>query len=237
MDAQETNKNTYMVSNANELKVIGDPLAINTKKIEIAALYAGINLTVEAFDPATASEKDFKEFLKKSPHGLIPVLETSEGCIYEANAILRYMGRYNDDCRLYGASVFEQALVDQFLDWSTLALEPVYAQYIMPYLGFGAYDKKVHDQALKNLRELLQVLEENLKKTKYLVGSNITLPDIQIVSLLSFNFRYNFDEKFRKGFPKLTEYYESVANEPNFKKLLGRPVLCKTPMEPFKVKK
>ena len=226
-----------MVSNANELKLIGDPLAINTKKVEIAGLYAGINIKLVEFDPAKASDKEIKEFLKKSPHGLIPVLETPEGCLYEANAILRYIGRYNDNCKLYGDSVFEQAIVDQFLDWSTLTLEPVYAQYIMPYIGFGAYDKKGHDRALKVFRELLQVLEENLKRSKYLVGNEITLPDIQIVSLLSFNFRYNFDEKFRKGFPKITQYYESVANEANFKRLLGRPVLCKTPMEPFKNKK
>jgi len=226
-----------MVSNANTLKLIGDPLAIITKKIEIAALYADIPLTIEEFDPSKASKQVLIEFLKKSPNGFIPVLETPDGCLYEANAILRYLGRYKDDSTLYGGSHFEKALVDQYLDWSTLTFEPVYAQYIMPYVGYSGYDKKIHDQALKDYRELLTVLEEILKKSKYLVGNNITLPDIQIVSLLSFNFQYNFDEKFRKGYPNLTKYYQSVAQENNFKSLLGRPILCKTPLQPHTKKK
>jgi len=226
-----------MVSTTNTLKLIGDPLALISKKVEIAALYAGVPLTVEEFDPCRASEAVLKDFLKKSPNGLIPILETPEGCLYEANAILRYIARYNDNNTLYGSSPFEQALVDQYLDWSTLTFEPVYAQYIMPYVGYSGYDKKLHDQALKSYRELLTVLEEILKKSKYLVGNNITLPDIQIVSLLSFNFQYNFDEKFRKGYPNLTKYYQTVASENNFKSLLGRPILCKTPLQPHTHKK
>lgn len=225
------------ISNTPTFKLIGDPLALTVKKIEIAALYAGINLIIEEFNPQTASETTLKEFLRKSPNGLIPVLETPDGCLYEANAILRFIGRYNDNSKLYGATVFQQGLVDQFLDWSTLTLEPIYAQYVMPFIGYSKYDKKAHEQSFKSYKELLTVLEGNLKKSKYLVGDNITLPDIQIVSLLSFNYRYNFDEKFRKAFPNLTKYYESVANEENFKVKLGRAFLCKTPLQPHQMQK
>jgi glutathione S-transferase len=32
-----------------------------------------------------------KEYLKKNPNATYPVLETKEGCIFESNAILRYI--------------------------------------------------------------------------------------------------------------------------------------------------
>ena len=221
-----------MDTNTHSLKLLGDPLAITVKKIEIAASYAGVELEIVDFDPNKASGEVLKDFLKKSPSGLTPVLETEEGCLYEVNAILRYIGRFTDDNKLYGNSLFEKALVDQYLDWSTLTLEPVYAQYIMPYLGYTIYNKKAHEQSFKSFKELLSILEERLKKSRYIVNGEITLPDIQVVSLLSFSFRYNFDEKLRKAYPALTKYYEDVANQENFKIRLGRPFLCKTALKP-----
>jgi elongation factor 1-gamma len=51
-----------------------------------------------------------KEFKKRNPHNKIPVLETTEGHIYETNAILRHLARSGKD--LYGSTPFETSLVD-----------------------------------------------------------------------------------------------------------------------------
>lgn len=37
-----------------------------------------------------------KEFGKKNPNGKLPVLETEKGCIYESNAILKYIASFSE---------------------------------------------------------------------------------------------------------------------------------------------
>jgi len=44
---------------------------------------------------------------------------------------------------------------------------------------------------------VLKILEEKLKTYKYLTGSEVSIADILIASLLSVSFRTVFDEKYR----------------------------------------
>jgi elongation factor 1-gamma len=53
-----------------------------------------------------------KEFLAKNPLGKVPVLETADGCIFESNAIMRFVARVNPGAGLYGKNAFEQGVVD-----------------------------------------------------------------------------------------------------------------------------
>lgn len=52
------------------------------------------------------------EHLKRNPLGKVPVVETSEGFLFESNAILRYIARLNSDSQLYGKNSYENSLVD-----------------------------------------------------------------------------------------------------------------------------
>ena len=94
-------------------------------------------------------------------------------------------------------------------------------------LGYKPYEKESFENDLEALKKCLRILDDRLKQNKFLVGDSLSIADIAVVSGLSFLFRFVFDEKFRKPFPNLAKYYESVANEENFKKVLGRPVLAK----------
>ena len=61
----------------------------------IAARYNGIEIEVPAFE--MGKDNKTPAFLAKSPMGKVPVLETAEGCICEADAILRFVGRMRAD--------------------------------------------------------------------------------------------------------------------------------------------
>jgi hypothetical protein len=52
-------------------------------KVLVTAKYAGVNVEV-------ASGEVTPDLLAKNPTGKIPTLETSEGVIFESNAIVRY---------------------------------------------------------------------------------------------------------------------------------------------------
>lgn len=202
-------------------------------KLVVAAQYAGIDLEIVYYNPHTATPTEKAEYIKKNPNGLIPVLETPEGFIYESNAILRYIARHNDSVKLYGSSTYEQALVDQYLDWIALTLEEATNKIVFLHLGHRKYDKVTHDEALESLKKSLRILDDRLKQNKYLTGETLTIADIYAVSVLCLLFRYCFDEKARKPFYNLVKYFEQVANEENFVKANGRPHLCKTSLPIF----
>lgn len=54
----------------------------------------------------------------------MPVLQTPEGYLFESNAIIRYLARLSPSSNLYGASHFQEALVDQWIDFANCELEP-----------------------------------------------------------------------------------------------------------------
>jgi glutathione S-transferase len=56
-------------------------------KVLVTAKYSGINVEV-------APGEVTPELLAKNPTGKIPTLETSEGVIFESNAIVRYRMHY-----------------------------------------------------------------------------------------------------------------------------------------------
>lgn len=202
-------------------------------KILIAAQYAGVEVKVAPYMPYTATAEQKAEHLKRNPNGLIPVLETPEGNLYESNAILRYIGRYNDNAKLYGSTTYEKAIVDQFLDWNALTLEGAAYGFSAPFFGRVKYDKTNNDQAYETLKKALRILDDRLKQSKYLAGEHITIADLQVVATLNLLYRYIFDEKARKPFQNLTKYIEGLLNEENVKKVLGRPSLCKTALKPY----
>lgn len=208
----------------------GSP-AERSVKILIAAQFAGIQLKVQEYNPYIATPEQKAEYLKKNPNGLIPTLETPEGYLCESNAILRYIARHNENSTLYGTTDYEKAIVDQFLDWTSMTLEFAVYPYLLVFFGRIKYDKTAHEQAFENLKKALRILDDRLKQNKYLAGDHITIADFQVISSLHLLFRYVFDEKARKPFQNLAKYLEGLLNEENVKKVLGRPVFCKTPLK------
>ena len=214
------------------MKVYGLSWSFRVQKILIAAQYAGVDVTVEEFFPRGLSEEVVNEFKQKNPNGTVPVLETPEGYLYESNAILRYIARHKDDSKLYGSNTYERALVDQYLDWTALNLEPALIPVIFTYAGHIPYNKATLNTQLEGAKKLLRVVDDRVKQSKYLAGDQLTIADIQLATSLSFIYRFIFDEKSRKPFHNLTKWYESVTNEENFKKVVGRSILCKTALQP-----
>lgn len=91
-------------------------------KILIAAEYNSIDINIPEFK---IGDNKTVQFLKKSPLGRVPVLETPTGCIFESNAIARYVARIRRDTELYGVSFFESGLVDSWIDFAAHDIELV----------------------------------------------------------------------------------------------------------------
>lgn len=76
-------------------------------KVLVAAELAGfpvehVDLPYDQLKTPEHLARYFSIFRKRHPLGKIPVLETSEGPIFESNAILRHIARSNKSAGLYG---------------------------------------------------------------------------------------------------------------------------------------
>lgn len=113
----------------------------------------------------------------------VPVLETPQGCLFESNAIARYVARLGG-ANLLGGSAFAAGQVDQWVDFCNNELEPARGIWLYPIMGYLAYNEKAYTEAKKEMTRVLTALNDHLLNNTFLVGNAVTLADIVIVSSL-----------------------------------------------------
>uniref|UniRef100_A0A7S4F181 Elongation factor 1-gamma n=1 Tax=Chrysotila carterae TaxID=13221 RepID=A0A7S4F181_CHRCT len=190
----------------------------------IVAKYNGIEIDVPPFKMGTDNKT--AAFLEKSPLGKVPVLQTAEGAICEAAAIVRYVGRMRADTNMYGSSFFEAGQVDQWVEFAKNELDLPVGMWIYPILGFINSNAKNTQQAKTELARALEVLQGHLVKHTYLVGEAITLADVVVSCSLLNAFKLVFDAEYLKPFPAVVRWFTTCVNQPEFTAVIGTTTLC-----------
>lgn len=206
------------------LKIFSTPQNPRLFKSLIAAQYAGVSIEVPAFE--FGKDNKTKEFLELNPNGKIPVLVTPEGPIFESNSIARYVASLNDKARLFGNSLYETGLVNQWIDWTAGEIELPGAAWIYPIMGFIAENKEATAKAKAEIRKALLILNNHLLLRTFLVGERITLADIVVSMSLLPLYRMVLEPSFRKQFVNTNRWFNTLINQPEFKAVLGEVTLC-----------
>jgi len=189
-------------------------------RILVAAAYAGVK--VESKLGVDASSKEFES---KSPLGKVPVLETPEGNLFEANAITRYVARLGKG-NLYGATVFEAGQIEQFVDFAANEIELPGSVWVFPILGLIPSNSLATQKAKGDIRKSLDYLNKHLLSRTFLVGERITVADIVVATSLYYLYQRVLDGAFRKQFINTNRWYTTVVNQPEFKTVIGEVKLC-----------
>lgn len=220
----------------------------NSFKTLIAAEYSGVQVDVAKNFQMGVTNKS-PEFLKMNPIGKIPVLETPEGCVFESNAIARYVTRLKADNPLYGSSLIDIGHIEQWIDFAATEIDANIARWLYPRLGHAPHIPPAEEFAITSLKRSLAALNAHLASNTYLVGHSVTLADIVMVCNLLMGFKFILIKSFTCEFPHIERYFWTLVNQPNFKKIMGevkqaesvpsvqkKPVLPKEPKEPAKPK-
>eukprot|EP00331_Platyophrya_macrostoma_P033051 CAMPEP_0176444966 /NCGR_PEP_ID=MMETSP0127-20121128/23396_1 /TAXON_ID=938130 /ORGANISM="Platyophrya macrostoma, Strain WH" /LENGTH=188 /DNA_ID=CAMNT_0017830613 /DNA_START=47 /DNA_END=610 /DNA_ORIENTATION=+ len=154
----------------------------------------------------TLEEVRGDEYKKINPAQKVPALQTKEGFLFESNAILRYLARENPSSGLYGSNPYEEALVDQWLDWISNEFTGHIQQFIRPVFGSNTFDKDAHKTAMEGAVKALKTLEAHFKTNKYFVGGSITLPDFALGTIMRYPMMLNWEEGFRKAYPNVLRW-------------------------------
>ena len=151
------------------------------------------------------------DFLKINPNGKIPVLLLDSGeTLSESNAIIDYLAQGTallPTGRLARARVLRWQFFEQFSHEPYIAV----ARYINKYLGLPESRRAEYESKQAGAIKALQVMEQQLQRTPYLIGSEYTVADISLYAYTHVAQEGGFD---LLAFPAVTRWIARVKAQP-----------------------
>jgi len=206
-------------------KLFGPRENSRVSKVLAAASLAG--LTVE-MSPFKMDEDNKTEAYKKiHPLGKVPAFQTPHGTFFESNAILRYIARIRPDTGLYGGSPFEQAQVDQWLDFLSTEVEPIKSIWIYPVHGWVAFNGKAYAEAKTKMTEFLTIFHNHFLHHTFLVTNQVTIADVHLFAVLAGCYRDIFAPEYIAPFFAVTRWFQTVQEISAIEKAFGKIEITK----------
>lgn len=150
------------------------------------------------------------------------------GCIFESNAIARYVARARRDTEFCGSTFFETGQVDSWVDFCAHELELPVTLWLYPVLGYMPANAAVTAKAKEDVARALTTLNTHLNDKTYLVGNKVTLADVTVASTLVYIFKFVADPAYRAKFGNVVRWFETVAHQPQFIAVVGNIAMCET---------
>jgi len=159
---------------------------------------------------------DTPEYGAMNPNRLVPVLKDGDVCIWESNAIIRYLSDRYGAGTLSPSDEAQRAQADQWMDWSLTTLyPPVIPGLFWSYIRITAADRDMNSVAanLEKSAKAFGVLDGVLADRAFIVGDQLTMADVAVGSLL---FRYFTLAIERPSLPNVERYYDSLTTRPGY---------------------
>lgn len=192
------------------LTVYGDYNSGNCYKIKLMLNLLGLEYQWQAMD-ILRGDTQTPEFLAKNPNGKVPVLELEDGtCLWESNAILNYLADGSEFLPT------EPRLRTQVLQWQFFeqySHEPyiAVARFIQFYLGLPEARLEEYRALQKRGYKALDVMEQQLARTPYLVGDCYSIADVTLYAYTHVAHQGGFD---LSGYPAIRRWLQRVASHP-----------------------
>ena len=193
-------------------KVYGDYRSGNCYKIKLMLHLLGLPYAWQAVDILNGDTQT-EAFLAKNPNGKIPVLELEDGtCLWESNAILNFLA---DGSRFLPS---EPRLRTQVLQWQFFeqySHEPyiAVARFIQLYQGLPAERQHEYEKLQKRGYKALDVMEQQLSRTPYLVGEQFSIADIALYAYTHVAYEGGFD---LVRYPAIQAWIQRVQSQPGY---------------------
>jgi glutathione S-transferase len=144
-----------------------------------------------------AGDQKKPEYLALNPNGKVPLLVVDGTPIFESMAILVYLGEtYGVEKGLYPPPGLERAEALKWMAWSSATMTDVLSRILRnraDRIPAEEKNEKAAEAAIRELHELLAILDKALEGKEYLVGGRFTLADLAVVSFLPLAARFGVD--------------------------------------------
>jgi glutathione S-transferase len=161
------------------LRILGRRSSINVRKALWAAAEAEVAFAHED-EWAGARDTHSPNFLALNPNGLVPVLVTDEGVLWESNTICRFLAAIADRKDLLPDVPFARAEVEKWMDWQATELNTAWRPAFMALVRNSPHaEPAMVQRSIEEWNALMLLLDERLRETNaYVTGPNFTLADV-----------------------------------------------------------
>lgn len=168
------------------LTIYGSDLSSPANKVRFTANYLGIEYKYHFMNLREGEHKQ-EWFLKINPVGKIPAMSEGDFNLFESGAICKYLCS-KAKSNLYPADFQQRAIVDQWIDFSTLHIAVNLSKLTFNRVFAPRMNRPVSQESISDgetfLSQQLPVIEKQLSAHQYLCGGQITLADITLLSAL-----------------------------------------------------
>lgn len=199
------------------LRVLGRQSSINVRKVLWTCEEIGIDYVQEDWGTGFASTRT-PEFLALNPNGLVPVIKSDDGILWESNTICRYLASRHGRDDLLPLSPWRRALIERWMDWQATELNSAWRG---AFQGLVRKDTayaapSIIAASARDWNGKMEVLENTLSTGgPFVTGDHFTLADILIG--LSIN-RWFHTPIERPALSAVTAYFDRLKERPSFRR-------------------
>lgn len=167
------------------MKIYNGNFSVNALRVRAVALELGLGAEIVEIN-VMGGENKSDDYRAINPNGKVPALDDDGLILWESRAITTYLAGKKPEAGLYPDDIATRALVDQWSYWQALQLAPAISKvsmerFIKPKFGWGTPDEAALEAGLKEVADLLPVLEAGLDGKDWLAGP-LTVADFTMAS-------------------------------------------------------
>lgn len=203
------------------LEVYLDPCTVNSRKVLAGLELMGTDYKFTHIDYFTGQHKS-EEYKKINPYATVPSATDGDLTLTESNAILQYAADLKGSLA-YPKDLKQRAKINAWLLWETSAWFPscyIYlVEYVVKPLLNAEPDQKIIDTEAPRWNSFATILDNQLAKTNWLMGDNVTIADIAVASAMHLHVAQRLP---LENYPHLTRWLvEGVEKLPAWQKTQG----------------
>lgn len=202
---------------AQPIKLYRYPLSGHSHRVELFMSLLGLPVDLVDVDLAVGAQKT-PAFLEMNPFGQVPVIQDGELTLADSNAILVYLASQYADEQWLPREPARAAAVQRWLSVAAglVAYGPAAARLITLFNApFNA------EEVISRAHELFAVMEEELKKSAFLVGNTPTIADIANYTYIAHAAEGNIS---LASYPNIRHWLARIEALPGFRPMVKSPV-------------
>ena len=166
-----------------DLMIYGIPQSTYVRSARMACIEKGVSYTLQPEMPSSDTIRGLHPFRR------VPVLRHGDFTLYETSAILRYVDEAFDGPPLSPREPKRRAQMEQWISaincyFDGPMIRRLVLQYAFPSGPDGKPDRAVIDKAVPEVRRLLQLIDEAVAEGPFLLGPQLTLPDLLLAPMM-----------------------------------------------------
>jgi len=176
-----------------------------------------LGIEYEHIPVAPYSGSRMPEFLKLNPNGHIPVLDDNGFVVWESLAINLYLAEKYGRAPLWPESIEQHAGIYQWSFWVTTEVSVHVAARAM---SLRRGDIEGASREFDAARSALLILDATLKDRDYVLGTDFTIADLNVASLLREPHEHEIANIEVPGIPAVSRWLDACSNRPANRKIL-----------------